>query len=73
VLAMWWNLLSQERGLRREQVASFHSVAGQLPDESSPEASDHPYRAQRHLIVKMMVVRAGRRAPYLGAARDDQP
>jgi hypothetical protein len=41
-------------------------AAGQLPNESSPEASDHPYRVQRHLRVKMMAVRVGRRAPYLG-------
>jgi hypothetical protein len=41
--------------------------------ESLPEASDHPYRVQRHLIVKMMAVRVGRRVPYLEATRDEQP
>jgi hypothetical protein len=41
-------------------------AAGQRPNESSPEASDHPYRVQRHLRVKMMAVRVGRRVPYLG-------
>jgi hypothetical protein len=48
-------------------------AAGQRSNESSPEASDHSYRVQRHLRVKMMVVRVGRRAPYLGAAREEQP
>jgi hypothetical protein len=48
-------------------------AAGQLPNESSPEASDHPHRVQRHLRAKMMAVRVGRRASYLGAARDEQP
>jgi hypothetical protein len=48
-------------------------AAGQRPNESSPEVSDHPYRVQRHLIAKMMAVRAGRRASYLEAARDEQP
>jgi hypothetical protein len=61
VLAMRWNPSSQERGPKEGA------------NESSPEASDHPYRVQRHLIVKMMVVRAGRRASYLGAAWDEQP
>jgi hypothetical protein len=37
-------------------------AAGQLPNENSPEASDQPYRVQRHLRVKMMAVRVGRRA-----------
>jgi hypothetical protein len=48
-------------------------AAGQRPSESSPETSDHSYRSQRHLRAKMMAVRFGRRAPYLGAARDEQP
>jgi hypothetical protein len=48
-------------------------AADQRPNESSLEASDHPYRVQRHLIVKMMAVRVGRRAPYLEATRDEQP
>jgi hypothetical protein len=63
---MRWNLSSQERGPKE-------GAAGQRPNESSPEASDHPYRAQRHLRAKMMAVRVGRRASYLGAARDEQP
>jgi hypothetical protein len=66
VLAMRWNLSSQERGTKE-------AAAGQRPNESSPEASDHPYQVQRHLRVKMMAVRVGRRAPYLGAAQDEQP
>jgi hypothetical protein len=66
VLAMWWNLSPQARGPKE-------GASGQRPNESSSEASDHPYRAQRHLIVKMMAVRAGRRASYLGAAWDEQP
>jgi hypothetical protein len=45
---------------------SKKGAPGQLPNESSPEASDHPYRVQRHLRVKMMAVRVNRRAPYLG-------
>jgi hypothetical protein len=49
------------------------AAAGQRPNGSSPEASDHPYRIQRHLRVKMFVVRVGRRAPYLRAARNEQP
>jgi hypothetical protein len=48
-------------------------AGGQRPNESSPEASDPPYQVQRHLIVKMMAVRPGRRASYLEAARDEQP
>jgi hypothetical protein len=48
-------------------------AAGQRSSESSPEASDHSYRAQRHLRAKMMAVRVGRRAPYLEATRDEQP
>jgi hypothetical protein len=48
-------------------------AAGQRPNESTPEASVHPYRVRRHHRVKMMAVRVGRRAPYLGAARDEQP
>jgi hypothetical protein len=47
--------------------------AGQLPNESSPETSDHSYRAQRHLRAKMMAVRVGRRAPHLEATWDEQP
>jgi hypothetical protein len=66
VLAMQWNLSSQERGPKE-------GAAGQRPNESSPEASAHPYRVQWHLRVKMMAVRVGRRASYLGAARDEQP
>jgi hypothetical protein len=50
VLAMRWNLSSQEREPKE-------GAAGQLPNESSPEASDHPYRVQRHLRAKMMAVR----------------
>jgi hypothetical protein len=115
VLAMRWNLSSQEREPWREKSRAENTnsitrgctgtkvgrpaacdlpdsasgrrrpsrtsrtcrpkkgAAGQRPNESSPEASDHPYRVQRHLRVKMMAVRVGRRAPYLRAARDKQP
>jgi hypothetical protein len=66
VLAMRWNLSSQEREPKK-------GAAGQRPNGSSPEASDHPYRVQRHLRAKMMAVRVGRRASYLGAARNEQP
>jgi hypothetical protein len=65
-------------GRRRPSITSRacrpkEGAAGQRPSESSPQASDHPYLVQLHLIVKMMVVRVGRRVPYLGAARDKQP
>jgi hypothetical protein len=59
VLAMRWNLSSQEIGPKE-------GTAGQRPNESSPEASDHPYRVQRHLRMNIKAVRVGRRAPYLG-------
>jgi hypothetical protein len=39
---MRWNLSSQEREPKE-------GAAGQRPKESSPEASDHPCRVQRHL------------------------
>jgi hypothetical protein len=42
VLAMRWNLSSQERGPKE-------GAAGQRPKGSSPEASDDPSRVQRHL------------------------
>jgi hypothetical protein len=55
VLAMRWNLSYQEREPKE-------GAAGQLPNEISPEVSDHPYRVQRHLMEKMMAVSAVRRA-----------
>jgi hypothetical protein len=48
-------------------------AAGQRPNESSAETSDHSYRAQRHLRARMMVVHVSRLAPYLEATRDEQP
>jgi hypothetical protein len=53
--------------------SSKEGAAGQRPSESSPETSDHSYRAQRHLRAKMLVVHVGRRAPYLEATQEEQP
>jgi hypothetical protein len=63
--------------LRPSRTSSTCSLkegaAGQRPSESSPETSDHSYRAQRHFRAKMMVVHVNRLAPYLEATRDEQP
>jgi hypothetical protein len=48
-------------------------TADQRPSESSPEPSDHFYRAQQHLRGNVIVVRVGRLAPYLEATREEQP
>jgi hypothetical protein len=48
-------------------------AAGKRPSESSPETSDHSYRAQRHLRAEMTAVRVDRRASYLEATQDEQP
>jgi hypothetical protein len=48
-------------------------AAGQRPSESLPETSIHSYWAQRHRRAERIMVRFGRRAPYLVATRDEQP
>jgi hypothetical protein len=48
-------------------------AAGKRPSESSLETSDQSYREQHHLRAERIVVRVGRRAPYLEATRDLQP
>jgi hypothetical protein len=48
-------------------------ATGKRPSESSPETSDHSYRAQQHLRAEMIVADISRLAPYLEATRDKQP
>jgi hypothetical protein len=64
----------RRRRSRTSRTCSLkEGAAGQRQSESSPEASDHSYRVQRHLRSKMMVVHVSRLAPYLEATQDEQP